>query len=93
MVVASHKWTWQPAETVAHSLDAQLDAIWDALGLRANAFKGLPVDAEVVVDIWIEHHGDDLRLGWALDQRHVTRAAAFGASIGVDEYDYTEEED
>lgn len=92
MPVVNHQWKWKPdEESVERSLDAQLDAIWDALGARADVFKGLPADAEVMVDIWIEHYGDDLRLGWALDQRHVTRAAAFGASIGVDEYDYTED--
>lgn len=45
-----------------------------------------------MVDIWIEYYGDDLRLGWVLDRRHVSAAAAFGASLGVDEYDCTGEE-
>lgn len=92
MPVVNHQWLWRPdEETVECSLDAQLDAIWAALGARADSFKSLPADANVVMDIWIEHHGDDLELGWALDQRHVTAAASFEASIGVDEYDYTEE--
>lgn len=90
VVVARHRWAWRPDGT-ERSLDAQLDAVWTALGSRADSFKRLPTDAEVVVDIWIEHHGDDLRLGWALDRRHVSAAAAFGASIGVDEYDCTED--
>ena len=90
--VVNHQWIWKPGEGVERSLDAQLDALWAALGHRAAAFKGLPVDAEVVVDIWIEHYGDDLRLGWVLDRRHVSGAAAFGASLGVDEYDCTGQE-
>jgi Domain of unknown function (DUF4279) len=91
--VVNHQWIWKPDEEgVERSLDAQLDAIWAALGSRADAFKSLRADAEVVVDILIEHYGDDLRLGWALDRRHVSAAAAFGASIDVDEYDYTGDE-
>jgi len=88
--VVNHQWIWKPNESVERSLDAQLDALWAEMGRRAAAFKSLPGDAEVVVDIWIEHHGDDLRLGWVLDRRHVSAAAAFGASLGIDEYDYTE---
>lgn len=70
------------------TIGAQLDAIWTALGSRAPAFRDLS-DAHVVVDILIEHYGDDLSLGWAMAERHVSMAAAFGASISVDEYDYT----
>lgn len=88
--VAGHLWVWKPTGSIEHSLDAQLDAIWAALSSRADAFRSLPPDAEVGVSIWIVHHGSELRLGWALDQRHVTAAAAFGASIDVDEYDDTE---
>ena len=53
-------------------------------------FRTLPAEVNVRVAIWITHHGDDLRLGWMLDRRHVTAAAAFGASLDVDEYDDTE---
>lgn len=90
--VVNHQWIWKPDESVERSLDAQLDALWAELGRRAAAFKSLPVDAEVVVDIWIEHYGEDLRLGWVLDRRHVSAAAAFGASFGIDEYDCTGDE-
>lgn len=93
MVVASHQWTWEPGETVAHTLDAQLDAIWDALGSRADAFKGLPAEASVGVDVWIVHRGRELSLGWVLDRRHVSHAAAFGALIDIDEYDATDEDE
>lgn len=89
--VVNHQWIWKPDEGVERSLDAQLDVLWAELGRQAAAFKGLPIDAEVVVDIWIEHYGEDLRLGWVLDRRHVNAAAAFGASLGIDEYDCTEE--
>lgn len=89
VVVARHRWAWRPGSSVDRSLDAQLDAIWAALGSRADSFRSLPADAEVVMDIWIEHYGDELQLGWRLDRRHVSAAAAFEAAIGVDEYDYT----
>jgi hypothetical protein len=88
--VASHLWTWQPDDSVERSLDAQLDAIWAAHGSRAELFRSLPAEVNVRLAIWITHHGDDLRLGWVLDRRHVTAAAAFGASLDVDEYDDTE---
>lgn len=39
--------------------------------------------------IVIEHYGHDLSLGWGLDRRHVELAAALGASLDIDEYDYT----
>lgn len=38
----------------------------------------------------IEHYGDDLFRGWVMAARHVSMAAAFGALISVDEYNYTE---
>jgi hypothetical protein len=85
-----HQWTWQPDASVALTVDAQLDAISTALGSRAQAFRDLP-DARVVVDILIEHYGGWLSLGWAMAERHVLMAAALGASISVDEYDYTSE--
>ena len=88
--VASHLWTWQPDDSVERSLDAQLDAIWAAHGSRAELFRSLPSEVKVRLAIWIAHHGEDLRLGWVLDRRHVAAAAAFGASIDVDEYDDTE---
>jgi hypothetical protein len=88
--VASHLWTWQPDDSVERSLDAQLDAIWAAHGSRAELFRSLPSGVKVRLAIWITHHGEDLRLGWVLDRRHVAAAAAFGASIDVDEYDDTE---
>jgi hypothetical protein len=88
--VASHLWTWQPDDSVERSLDAQLDAIWAAHGSRAELFRSLPSEVKVRLAIWITHHGEDLRLGWVLDRRHVAAAAAFGASIDVDEYDDTE---
>ena len=88
--VASHLWTWQPDDSVERSLDAPLDAIWAAHGSRAELFRSLPSEVKVRLAIWITHHGEDLRLGWVLDRRHVAAAAAFGASIDVDEYDDTE---
>ena len=88
--VASHLWTWQPDDSVERSLDAQLDAIWAAHGSRAELLRSLPSEVKVRLAIWITHHGEDLRLGWVLDRRHVAAAAAFGASIDVDEYDDTE---
>jgi hypothetical protein len=91
--VASHMWVWQVGDLVERSLDAQLDEIWNALGSHASKFKGLPSDAKVQLDIWITHRGSELSLGWALDRRHVVAAAAFGASINVDEYDDTGDEE
>jgi hypothetical protein len=38
----------------------------------------------------LEHYGRHLLLGWALDRRHIERAAELGANIDIDEYDYTE---
>jgi hypothetical protein len=78
---------------VERSLDAQLDAIWAAHGSRAELFRNLPADVSVRLAIWITHCGDDLRLGWAMDRRHVSHAAAFGASLDVDEYDATGDEE
>lgn len=87
--VASHLWIWRPDDSVAPSLEAQLDAIWGALGQYAQAFSALPEEVKVRLALWIVHRGDDLRLGWGLDRRYVAYAAAFGASLDVDEYDAT----
>jgi|GEM_PF-5834429 hypothetical protein len=89
-LVASHLWVWQVGDSVERSLDAQLDELWSALGPYADKFKDLPPGANVQLDIWITHQGSELALGWVLDRRHVAAAAAFGASISVDEYDETE---
>jgi Domain of unknown function (DUF4279) len=91
--VASHLWVWQTDDSIERSLDAQLDALWGALGSRADAFRSLSPKAEVQLGIWITHCGSELSLGWTLDRRHVEMAAAFGASIGVDEYDATGDEE
>lgn len=91
--VASHLWTWQPDDSVERSLAAQLDAIWVAHGSRAERFRSLPAEVNVRLAIWITHRGGDLRLGWAMDRRHVSHAAAFGASLDVDEYDATGDEE
>lgn len=88
--VAVNQWVWRPPGEVKALLNAQLDAIWSALGSRADAFRELPTGAHVVLDIAIYHRGDQLRLGWTLAQRHVAMTAAFNASMSVDEYDYTE---
>jgi Domain of unknown function (DUF4279) len=90
MVVASHQWVWKPDSSVEQLLDPQLDAIWSALRAHAEAFSTLPPEAKVTLSIWMVHRGTELSLGWVLDRRHVAAAAAFGASIDVDEYDYTE---
>lgn len=92
-LVASHMWVWQVGDSVERSLEAQLDELWSALGSRADRFKNLPPGANVQLDIWIIHRGSELALGWVLDRRHIAAAAAFGASINVDEYDGTEEGD
>jgi hypothetical protein len=88
-LVASHLWVWQVGDSVERSLDAQLDELWSALGPRADKFKDLPPDTNVQLDIWITHRGSELALGWVLDRRHAVAAAAFGATINVDEYDET----
>jgi hypothetical protein len=44
----------------------------------------------VTLSLLIVHHGTELSLGWVLDRRHVAAAAAFGASVDVDEYNDTE---
>jgi hypothetical protein len=90
MIVASHQWVWKPDSSVKHLLDPQLDAIWSALGSHAGAFSSLPSEANVTLSLWIVHHGTELSLGWVLDRRHVAAAAAFGASVDIDEYDETE---
>jgi hypothetical protein len=43
----------------------------------------------VVLEIVIEHYERALSLGWVLDRRHVELAAALGASLDIDVYDYT----
>lgn len=88
--VASHQWIWYPAHREGLSVDEQLDAIWDALGPHAATIATLVPDCEVVLDFEINHRGADLTLGWSLKPRHVAAAAAFGASIDIDEYDLTE---
>lgn len=87
--VVNHQWIWQPDESVASRLDDQLDAIWEALGPRASAFRDLQGRAFVQLSIWMVHKGSELSLGWVLARRHVTRVAEFGAAIDVDEYDET----
>ncbi len=84
-----HQWIWTPNEGTALTLDAQLDAIWTELGAYTHAFRDLGAEVRVVIDILIEHYGTALSLGWVLHERHVAMAAAFGAMISVDEYDYT----
>lgn len=91
--VPRHIWTWQVDDAVERSLDAQLDALWSALGSKADAFRRLPPGANVQLSIWITHCGTELSLGWSLDRRHVAAAAAFGAAIDIDEYDDTESGD
>jgi len=91
-LVASHLWVWEPDDSVDRSLDAQLDAIWLALGPRAPRFKDLPTEIMVRLSIWITHYGKELLLGWALSRQHVDLAAAFGASLDIDEYDATGDE-
>ena|SRR3984957_16103045 len=90
VVVASHQWSWKPDTSVERLLDPQLDAIWATLGPHADGFASVPPQAEVTLSIWIVHHGTELSLGWVLDRRHVAAAAAFRASIDIDEYDDTE---
>jgi|SRR5665213_2899249 len=90
VVVVSNQWVWRPGEAVERSLDAQLDSIWAELGPRAEAFVSLSLEATVQLDVWIAHRGEDLSLGWSLDHRHVAMAASFGASVNVDEYDFTD---
>ena len=84
-----HQWIWEPDNDVAQTLDAQLDAIWSAIGSSAAAFRNLQPEGRVVVDIVFYHYGNELSLGWTLHERHVAMASGFGASISVDEYDYT----
>lgn len=84
-----HQWIWEPDDSVALTLDAQLDAIWIALKTRAAQFRDLGPEGRVVVDIVIAHYGADLSLGWRMHERHVSAAAEFGGSINVSEYDYT----
>lgn len=87
--LAEHQWIWEPDDDVTLTLDAQLDAIWSAIGPSAAAFRNLQPEARVVVDIVFEHYGSELSFGWELHERHVAMASALGASVSVDEYDYT----
>jgi len=87
--VTTNYWVWKPPDHVEAKMEAQLDAIWDELGAKTEAFRRLPPGARVALEIEIYHHGPELRLGWTLAQRHVVMAAAFNASLSVDEYDYT----
>lgn len=91
ILVRSHMWVWKVSDSIPRSLDAQMDALWASLGPRADTFRRLPAGANVQLSIWITHRGSELSLGWVLDRRHVAAAAAFGASIDVDEYDGTED--
>jgi Domain of unknown function (DUF4279) len=93
ILVARHMWIWQVGDSVERSLNAQLNELWGALGSHADKFKDLPSGTNVQLDIWIAHRGSELSLGWVLDWRHVLAAAAFGASINVDEYDDTSDEE
>jgi hypothetical protein len=92
-VIARHMWVWRVDDSVVRSLDAQLDELWSVLGPHAGKFKDLPSGANVQLGIWITHRGSELSLGWVLNRRHVAMAAAFGASIDVDEYDDTDDEE
>jgi hypothetical protein len=87
--VPNHQWVWHPDSGVEQDMDSQLDALRAVTISRVDSFRKLQGEADVVLAIVIEHHGDDLSLGWVLDRRHVALAAALGASIDVDEYDYT----
>jgi hypothetical protein len=83
-------WAWEPPTDVPRELNAQLDAIWSATRGRASLFRELASSGIVEIAIMLEHHGSELLLGWTLDRRHVEHAAELGATIDVDEYDYTE---
>src|SRR5262245_38953204 len=86
--VSTNQWIWEPAQQADPVLGAQLEAIRLTLGPRAQSFRELLVEADVVLDIAIYHHGKTLRLGWTLEREQVELAAAFGAAISIDEYDY-----
>jgi hypothetical protein len=88
--VPKHMWLWEPSTEVPRELNAQLDAIWSATTGRAPLFRELASNGVVEISVVLEHYGSQLLLGWALDRRHIERAAELGASIDVDEYDYTE---
>ena len=88
--VPKHMWAWEPPTDVPRELNAQLDAIWSATRGRASLFRELASSGIVEIAIVLEHHGSELLLGWTLDRRHVEHAAELGATIDVDEYDYTE---
>ena len=88
--VLNHQWVWRPDAQIPWDLDSQLDAIAAMAADRVEAFEGLKNEAEVVLSVVIEHLGRGLTLGWSLDRRHLELAAALGASLDIDEYDYTE---
>jgi hypothetical protein len=83
-------WFWEPPTQVPRELNAQLDAVRSVTAGRAALFRELGAEAEVEVAIVLEHYGRQLLLGWRLDRSHVQLVAELGASIDVDEYDYTE---
>jgi hypothetical protein len=87
--VPKHMWLWEPSTDVPRELNAQLDAIWSATLERGPLFRELASDGVVEISVVLEHYGSRLLLGWALDRRHIERAAELGANIDVDEYDYT----
>jgi uncharacterized protein DUF4279/anti-sigma-K factor RsiG len=88
--VPKHMWLWEPSTDVPRELNAQLDAIWSAIAGRAPLFRELASNGVVEIAVVLEHYGRHLLLGWALDRRHIERAAELGANIDIDEYDYTE---
>jgi hypothetical protein len=88
--VPKHMWLWEPSTDVPRELNAQLDAIWSATTERAPLFRELASNGVVEIAVVLEHYGNQLLLGWALDRGHIERAAELGANIDVDEYDYTE---
>lgn len=88
--VPKHLWLWEPPSEVPRDLTAQLDALCSVTAGRAPLFRDVGSEAEVEIAIVLEHYGRELLLGWHLEQRHVQQAAQLGASIDVDEYDYTD---
>jgi hypothetical protein len=88
--VQRHQWIWEVPDRVPSELDAQLDALDAALTPLASSISSLGADADVVVDLVVEHYGSSLSLGWTMASRHVSMVAQFGATLSVDEYNYTE---
>jgi hypothetical protein len=87
----NHQWGWEVPEGVPASFDDQVDGIRRGVGLHAGKFRSLAGRAHVQFDVLIEHQGRDLYLGWAIDAEVVALIAEFGASLNIDEYDYTDE--